>query len=893
MTVSTEISSNEYTGNGVTTDFDYKFRIFKENQLSVITSDADGDNVVTLRLGTDYTVTGANKSAGGKVILTRPLANGHKISIARDIPITQETSFRNQSMFFAETHEDAFDYLTMLMQRLWGNLGLFLKRPSILANWFDAKSYRIANLGKPKRDSDAVDLGTLKDEVEGVNSTILKKEKRTLRVDDMEIAALPKASDRAGNVLTFDKNGSPVAVAPASGSAIDVLNTLAKNNGAKLIGHGHTSVSEFLDEITDGILVTNIIENLSVDNRNVIYAANSNIYIPKDLSVRCNLHPDDDVTIFKGEGKILTRDPWGNEHVFDVGMANKGTLLTAQGLISQYCRSGDDCSVGIIGDSITDGAWTTSWSPNPINAAGNLSSTNYNHNLNGGNQSWFRVFTDNLNTISGTTAIKAYNCASSGKKLFDGWGYRNFDYGFFQNKAYGNKAPKVLFVAMGVNDNGDIWKTGYDEYFIRFEQIIRKAWGYGSAICFVSLNSNNVNWALLEGVVKQRLEREFLKVEYIDLSKTVLDMYTDGQSYSVADVAKRPNGVLDITHFSTIGHRYVGAQAAVNVLDSQVIQARENLNVIPSVNTVVTIKGYPSNNLYQVTLEALTGSDYLSRLGAWGAATVSNENVTVRYYINVRDNDIDLSIFEPLNPTYTTSGRGNTFRCYLNSDSTAAYITGKLASNGKTSNTKLVTRAGKLKKGLNIIDVIYDGSPSKVYPPALILRKSSESFSTGVVNVPLGANEIKGLTGFSTAENDLTLNYSLSNVNDEAPDMTNGSTANQVNVAVIETMPVGAVVLFNYKKNLGSGCGVGRSASGSLSFYTMTNGVLTPVNTVTADLSGRVRITKAGDNIQVRTTSGANTNFDLAGCSGGKMSVMNNSSASFTLVIESVFSRLV
>ncbi|SUC40978.1 hypothetical protein [Providencia stuartii] len=40
MTVSTEISSNEYTGNGVTTDFDYKFRIFKANQLSVITSDA-------------------------------------------------------------------------------------------------------------------------------------------------------------------------------------------------------------------------------------------------------------------------------------------------------------------------------------------------------------------------------------------------------------------------------------------------------------------------------------------------------------------------------------------------------------------------------------------------------------------------------------------------------------------------------------------------------------------------------------------------------------------------------------------------------------------------------------------------------------------------------------
>ncbi|MGF7408520.1 hypothetical protein [Providencia alcalifaciens] len=231
MTVSTEISSNEYTGNGVTTDFDYKFRIFKANQLSVITSDADGDNVVTLRLGTDYTVTGANKSAGGKVILTRPLANGHKISVARDIPITQETSFRNQSKFFAETHEDAFDYLTMIIQRIWGTLGsLYLKRPNILANWFDAKGYRIANLGKPKRDGDAVDFGTMKD-------AISSQSKRSLRVDDMDIAALPKASDRAGNVLTFDRDGRPVVVAPASGSAVDVLNKLGMDDGSKLIGY--------------------------------------------------------------------------------------------------------------------------------------------------------------------------------------------------------------------------------------------------------------------------------------------------------------------------------------------------------------------------------------------------------------------------------------------------------------------------------------------------------------------------------------------------------------------------------------------------------------------------------------------------------------------------------
>ncbi|MER3366534.1 hypothetical protein ABQD47_18135 [Providencia rettgeri] len=237
MTVSTEISSNEYTGNGVTTDFDYKFRIFKANQLSVITSDADGDNVVTLRLGTDYTVTGANKSAGGKVILTKPLANGHKISIARDIPITQETSFRNQSKFFAEMHEDAFDYLTMILQRIWGSLGsLYLKRPSILANWFDAKGYRIANLGKPKRDSDAVDLGTLKDEISGVNSTILKREKRLLRVDDIDIPALPKVSERRNKQIGFDSSGMPTLLDPAETGALGYILVDSFEKGALITG---------------------------------------------------------------------------------------------------------------------------------------------------------------------------------------------------------------------------------------------------------------------------------------------------------------------------------------------------------------------------------------------------------------------------------------------------------------------------------------------------------------------------------------------------------------------------------------------------------------------------------------------------------------------------------
>lgn len=214
-----------------------------------------------------------------------------------------------------------------------------------------------------------------------------------------------------------------------------------------------------------------IVDDLSIDNRDPIYSFGNDIYIPEGVTIRCNLLPDDDVTIFKGEGKILTRDPWGNEHVFDISLANKGSKFNVSDIINQHARSKKLCSVGIIGDSITDGAYSKNWSPNPTDSSGNLSSTNHNHNLNGGSGSWFRTFTDWMNVIVSheENVFDALNCSSSGKRLGDGWAYRNFDHGFFKNSAYGNKAPNVCYLAMGANDNDIIDSIGFDKYLFMFE----------------------------------------------------------------------------------------------------------------------------------------------------------------------------------------------------------------------------------------------------------------------------------------------------------------------------------------------------------------------------------------------------------------------------------------
>ena len=123
MTVSTEISREEYTGNGVTTDFDYRFRVFSADELVVSVADTT-ENISTLVLNTDYTVTGVGSRTGGKVKLVNPLANAWHISIERDLPVTQETDVRNQGNFFPEVHEDAWDKLTMLIQQAFNGLSL-------------------------------------------------------------------------------------------------------------------------------------------------------------------------------------------------------------------------------------------------------------------------------------------------------------------------------------------------------------------------------------------------------------------------------------------------------------------------------------------------------------------------------------------------------------------------------------------------------------------------------------------------------------------------------------------------------------------------------------------------------------------------------------------------
>lgn len=228
MTVSTEVNENIYTGNGTTTVFPYQFRIFSKSDLVVQVIDLN-ENVTTLTLDTHYTVSGAGGYRGGNVTLMAPLAIDWRISIIRELEITQDTDLRNQGKFFAETHEEVFDRLTMLIQQVFRRFGLALRKPSSIANWYDAMGNYIRNIRDPSSAQDAA----TKNYVDNLSSSNLNK---TLRVPDGFIRELPGKEDRKNKILAMDDNGDPLMVLPESGSAADVLIELAKPDGVDLVG---------------------------------------------------------------------------------------------------------------------------------------------------------------------------------------------------------------------------------------------------------------------------------------------------------------------------------------------------------------------------------------------------------------------------------------------------------------------------------------------------------------------------------------------------------------------------------------------------------------------------------------------------------------------------------
>lgn len=141
MTVSTSSArKNTYTGNGSTTDFDYTFRIFDEDDLVATLRNTTTGVLTTKTITTHYTVSGVGNTTGSTdftsgtvTFLVAPSAS-EQVILTSAIPAEQDVNYSEGDPFPAESHEKALDKLTLLVQELAERSGRGISTDSVTAD---------------------------------------------------------------------------------------------------------------------------------------------------------------------------------------------------------------------------------------------------------------------------------------------------------------------------------------------------------------------------------------------------------------------------------------------------------------------------------------------------------------------------------------------------------------------------------------------------------------------------------------------------------------------------------------------------------------------------------------------------------------------------------------
>lgn len=179
MTVSSTSSRVIYLGNGSTTTFAFAFKVNQPADLAVVYTDAAGLDYTLSP--SQYAATGFGVDAGGSVSYPlpggSPIASGTKLTIYRDVAVTQPTSLSNQGAMWPQVIEAALDRLTYAAQKV----------------------------------TDAVSRSLV------ISPT-----------DSASLNVLPNATQRANSVLAFDSQGQPYA-GTLTGSLVSVATWIANN----------------------------------------------------------------------------------------------------------------------------------------------------------------------------------------------------------------------------------------------------------------------------------------------------------------------------------------------------------------------------------------------------------------------------------------------------------------------------------------------------------------------------------------------------------------------------------------------------------------------------------------------------------------------------------------
>lgn len=120
MTVTTEVASQTFTGNGAATNFPWtNMKVISADHIQV-TRIVIATDVGAAVPSSDYTLNGVGSNAGSidYLYLGAPLPSTHSLLVERTVPYTQDTDIDNEGGFLPEVLEQQLDLMVMQIQQL-------------------------------------------------------------------------------------------------------------------------------------------------------------------------------------------------------------------------------------------------------------------------------------------------------------------------------------------------------------------------------------------------------------------------------------------------------------------------------------------------------------------------------------------------------------------------------------------------------------------------------------------------------------------------------------------------------------------------------------------------------------------------------------------------------
>lgn len=152
MTIESTPTAVRYAGGGPNLEYDVPFPVIDKSDIQVDAWDGNGDPAA-FAPGTDYALDAVgiaesligsaallNAATRYRLSLSAPLPEGWTLEIRREVPITQDTMFRNQGSYSPHAIERCLDKLTMICQELRRDGGMLSEDIAAVGQRVDAES---------------------------------------------------------------------------------------------------------------------------------------------------------------------------------------------------------------------------------------------------------------------------------------------------------------------------------------------------------------------------------------------------------------------------------------------------------------------------------------------------------------------------------------------------------------------------------------------------------------------------------------------------------------------------------------------------------------------------------------------------------------------------------